>query len=147
MSELSQNNTKNGELLPCPFCGGEAFTRSVNGGILPWIVEERGGIPEKYYTTCTLWCDTCGAQIEGYSASDITTEGLYKRAIENCYTAWNTRSVDTCENVGDLSHGASDIFECSECGYGYRDIYLNDEDKYPFVPNYCPNCGAKVVGE
>lgn len=36
------------------------------------------------------------------------------------------------------------IFLCSECGYGFDDIYLCNELDYPIEPNYCPNCGAKM---
>ena len=104
------------ELKPCPFCGCEAFTRSVDGGVLPWIVEERGGIPEKYYTTCTLWCDTCGAQIEGYASSDITTDGLYERAIDNCYNAWNTRAEQPLWLTCKCGHEMESEGKCPMCG-------------------------------
>ena len=36
------------------------------------------------------------------------------------------------------------IFLCSECGYGFDDIYLCNERDYPIEPNYCPNCGARM---
>ena len=38
------------------------------------------------------------------------------------------------------------IFLCSECGYGFDDIYLCNERDYPIDPNYCPNCGADMRG-
>lgn len=48
----------------------------------------------------------------------------------------------TCRNVGwriDL-----DEFECSECGYdGWTKWAIDHRDR---VPNYCPNCGRRVVG-
>ena len=43
--------------------------------------------------------------------------------------------------------GNARIFLCSECGYGFDDIYLCNESDYPMEPNYCPNCGAKMDGE
>ena len=107
------------ELKPCPFCGGEA--EHYEDGYM------------QHYVVCTR--RGCYARSFGFESE--------AEAID----AWNTRAVDACKNIGDLSHGVSDIFECSECGYGYSDIYLNDEDRYQFVPNYCPNCGAKVVSE
>lgn len=40
--------------------------------------------------------------------------------------------------------GNARIFECSECGYGFSDIFLTNERDYPIDPNYCPNCGARM---
>lgn len=42
--------------------------------------------------------------------------------------------------------GNARIFECSECGYGFDDIYLTNERDYPIGPNFCPNCGARMEG-
>lgn len=58
---------------------------------------------------------------------------LYKIGYKRFYTeaeaiaAWNARPEQTCKNI----HG-----HCSECGSIMYD-----------APNYCSNCGAKVVGE
>lgn len=51
----------------------------------------------------------------------------------------------TCRNVS----GRQDVFECSECkfraevvceeGNEYGDIFST-----PFMPRFCPNCGAEV---
>ena len=84
------------ELKPCPFCGGNNLTRSVDGGILPGFVikedDSQMDIWEKtpYATTCSLSCDDCGAMIEGYAAS-ANSDDLYTKAIENCYEKWNRR--------------------------------------------------------
>lgn len=83
------------ELKPCPFCGGNKLTRSVNGGILPTIMDEdkRNKIWERtpFVTTCELYCDNCGAMIEGYAASDNPNDDTYTKAVENCYEKWNRR--------------------------------------------------------
>lgn len=57
--------------------------------------------------------------------------------------------VGTCHDVGDLSD-----FCCSECGIR---MYIDTGDTYTMIaddgctiikhPNYCPNCGRKVVDE
>ena len=39
------------------------------------------------------------------------------------------------------------LFLCKTCGFGYDDIFVNDESKYSLVPRYCPNCGRKVKRE
>lgn len=47
----------------------------------------------------------------------------------------------TCENVG--YYIDSTRFKCSSCGYnGWTKYAAEGKDK---VPNYCPNCGRKVV--
>ena len=47
----------------------------------------------------------------------------------------------TCENIG--YYIDSTRFKCSACGYnGWTRYAADGEDR---VPNYCPNCGRKVV--
>lgn len=56
--------------------------------------------------------------------------------------------TETCHNVGDPSD-----FCCSECGVR---MFTESNDTYTMIdslgniieqPNFCPNCGAKVVDE
>lgn len=82
-------------------------------------------------------CPFCGGE-----ASLMRSNTLYKVECKDCgvagnvrvfqsdaIAAWNTRVERTCER-GD------EFWECSECGeHGLRSGW-----------NYCPNCGAKVVG-
>lgn len=49
----------------------------------------------------------------------------------------------TCESVN--VNGYAFRFECSLCGYVA--IVHNCEFRLDELPNYCPNCGAKVVEE
>ncbi len=55
--------------------------------------------------------------------------------------AWNTRHRETCRNESTRLDEAR--FHCSNCGHGcwVKDV-ADGRDK---LPNYCPNCGAKVV--
>lgn len=71
----------------------------------------------------TITCNDCVGSIYG---------GTEERAIE----AWNTRAERTCHNL--RQHGYN-YLECSLCG---EKSYQGDK-----VFDYCPNCGAKVVGE
>lgn len=59
---------------------------------------------------------------------------------DNCT---NSERTETCYDTGE-----SRIFHCSECGLGLDDVFIDDEEYYPFAdfPRFCPNCGAKVVG-
>lgn len=86
------------KLKPCPFCGGNDFERSVDGGILPSYIseDEMFTVLDKtpYVVSCMVRCESCGAQMEGYAASDNTNENLYDKAICDCYRKWNRRAKD-----------------------------------------------------
>lgn len=108
------------ELKPCPFCGGRA--------------EFGGNVHTGYFVECL----TCG-----------TTDPLpnLNFSMEEVAAAWNTRAERTCRN--DALKGAEGVFICSECGV-YLDIADmewdgEDESGGFYEPNYCPNCGARVV--
>lgn len=106
------------ELKPCPFCGGEAKFNM-------------------YRTTCSVDCQEC--RIGTYQ---VTLDD-YKSAI----AAWNNRYERTCRNV---SKWPDERLECSECGSiadyaSYEDEPFVMVDGVADIPNYCPNCGAKVV--
>ena len=47
-------------------------------------------------------------------------------------------------NLADEQPRLARIFYCSECGYGFNDIFLCNEADYPIEPNYCPNCGVRM---
>lgn len=129
MSESSQNNTENGKLLPC-LCGGEASVKVL-----------------EYGDGCKVWGVFCEA--------DLASEYSHGHFIDNYATeaeaiaAWNTRAERTCRN--DSLKRDAGVFVCSECGI-YLDIadmnWDGEDDSGGFYdPNYCPNCGAKVVVE
>lgn len=106
------------ELKPCPFCGGKA-------ALLDARSYRRGLVEDPYYVGCE-----CGAQTYDYDTPLKATE------------AWNTRHERTClmvyreEYSGDELY-PTECYQCQECGC------VTNEGK----PNYCPNCGAKVVGK
>lgn len=76
-------------------------------------------------------CDRCG----------IGTHTACIDEYQNAIDAWNTRAERTCKRV-DVD-GYSFRFECSACGYVA--LVHNCETRLDELPNYCPNCGAKVV--
>ena len=102
------------ELLPCPFCGGEAHTYKNN-----------------------LWHVGC----ERAHNSCVTMSAFATEA--EAIAAWNTRHERTCKNEN--INGYALRFECSACGYW--SIVTNCMERMDELPRYCPNCGAKVVGE
>ena len=115
------------ELLPCPFCGGEAV---FHDSLRP---------PETY--PCRVYCDNCWAEVGGYSteaeaiaAWNARTDD-YNRAAEYWQRMYEqTFAERTCYDTGENEWH----FVCSACGY--------EQNGYECW-NYCPSCGAKVVGE
>lgn len=109
------------ELKPCPFCGGEAN-----------LVED----PHNWVWSIGCSNDKC----LGFSGLSWTYTSEREAA-----EAWNTRAERTCraithDNLNE-SEGMGDAWEvCSECGALLAVITDNQT-----TPNYCPNCGAKVV--
>lgn len=112
------------ELLPCPFCGGEAklFSglHSVDGDVYP------------LYGVCCL-----AAQVGTYGVEHTIYGYFYEyRAVE----AWNTRARGTCRPEEQYldSHSDLTVTVCSECRVPIDDL----EDC-----NYCPSCGRRVVDD
>ena len=80
----------NSELLPCPFCGGEAQDAECEG----------------------LWAIACF----NFGCNHVQTEWMLTR--EEAVVAWNTRAERTCKNDAEPNPllGFQVMFTCSECG-------------------------------
>ena len=107
-------------LLPCPFCGGEAKLFKGILGFWHVMCKDRDG---------------CGV-VPITNGADTETE-----AIE----AWNTRAVETCEMYRD----DSGIWHCKSCEGG-ADVLTGSDGELDawndaWHPNFCPNCGRKVM--
>lgn len=99
------------ELLPCPFCGGEAS------------LEE---YPHHWAVECT----------------ECEMSAPCEKTADDAVRAWNTRHERTCKvaacySPSDLNVEVEWYFAFS-CGC---ELYWDEA----IPPNYCPNCGAKVV--
>ena len=111
------------QLLPCPFCGGEAHAA---------LAAYAGG------ATAHVVCDACGAKVYGY--------GRDERGLRDAVERWNRRAERTCR-VGCYPPGYEDNLHyevCSECG---TILTANRPgDSHAARASYCPSCGARVVG-
>ena len=118
------------ELKPCPFCGGE-------------YVRCRWNYMGDGFKYREIHCNDCGATLTKYSE-------YIEDDIELCIL-WNIRAEQTCTVTPD--------FNCSNCGKQIgvvrnwemcetcdgRQTWKSLDHEVCDVPNYCPNCGAKVV--
>lgn len=118
------------ELLPCPFCGGEAeilTAESMRGGYLFGIMCNdccsRGDVYETEAEAIEAW--NTRAAYHGYEQAAIEAWKSIK--------TWNTRAERTCHLIED-----SGLLHCSECG-GVA------EERLWAYWHYCPNCGARVT--
>lgn len=127
------------ELLPCPFCGGEAemlTAESMNGGYLFGIMcndcRSRGDVYDTEAEAIAAW--NSRADYHGYEQAAI-------EAWENI-KAWNSRAERTCkqEERGWGTEGDHARVWLT-CGHDCMVPTVQD------LPNYCPSCGCKVVGE
>lgn len=116
------------ELERCPFCGGEAA-----------YSEYFGFNGETWHYAYV--CDSCGATpglLIGIGGDYVSPY----RTKEEAAIAWNKRVERTCTMTYDEEWSGDELyptaaFVCSECGG------MTVEG----VPNYCPNCGARVRSE
>ena len=120
------------ELLSCPFCGGEAVTVHDE-----WTVLIHG--KEEYRHNWYVGCDP--RSMLGCMGSLNNMETGFDTE-EQAIAAWNTRAERTCRIVESVEDGKMWVY-CHEfsCDCGMRNFFTVDKEP----PNYCPNCGAKVV--
>lgn len=161
---MTDNRTT--ELLPCPFCGGEAEIRERKVHYDDWF-------GKNYRLMYRAKCAECGASIGEWEPAlrHVCENGKEYGAV----VSWNTRAQTvfgmtldevrqmmkrdaererTCVNVKDewqktsFAHTGTS-FCCSECGAHYVDVEcyyagLAGKDEEQIPTNYCPNCGLRV---
>ena len=132
------------ELKPCPFCGGEAEIRTRKVHHSDWF-------GKNYRAMYRARCKSCGATVGKLAACeyhrDERTGSEWGAIVE-----WNARAERTCKPQGEwerVSQTQEIRHVYCECGEYFG---ADERDSFPFaietkayLPNYCPNCGAKVV--
>lgn len=125
------------ELLPCPFCGVEGELCTYYGG------------GEHNETVYMVMCDNDDCPINVLTPDCLTEAGAI--------AAWNSRVKPPCgggycplcgaaeRTCRNLDKHYSIMFKCSECGH-WECQDFDGEKILPQTWNYCPNCGAKVIG-
>lgn len=115
-----------GALNPCPFCGSEARLKEYKPTVSGVAI-----------------CTECGARSPICRGDH--TGGWKAHAIE----AWNRRAERTCRNeyhgIGRTGLPIDGPFLCSACGYRADVCEIDAGGGMLTVPDFCPNCGAKVV--
>ena len=110
------------ELKPCPFCGGKpTFVHATSEDI---------GNGYVCRTLAVISCDHCMFDMTGETDDDAVV-------------TWNARAERTCHMVPVLLYDEEGVdgIECDECGWS--DVH----EWYDPMPEFCPNCGAKVAGK
>ena len=120
------------DLLPCPFCGGEVKLHPT-------------------YDTDTDKANGYFVMCRNKNCMALPEAAEYPAEVEDI-KAWNTRAEQTCHDVNEDDHD----FTCSECG---ASMYILVNDCWTMIgrrglcddvierPNYCPNCGARVLSD
>ncbi len=118
------------------------------------LLDERGVEYRTHGTTDRTWFEVgniswCVIERENgnltANAVFLTPEQAIAATLGSCNCSdncTNSGRTGTCYDTGE-----SRIFHCSECGLGLDDVFIDDEEYYPFAdfPRFCPCCGAKVV--
>lgn len=132
------------EIKPCPFCKS---TSNIPAEHEEWcFLRKRADCSDDYFTA-------------GFGGGEFDWKAAYEHRFdrhsnEELIEAWNTRAERTC-SMSDIKTGEQAeydteevIYHCENC-HDERAVYAFNEDGnvWADAPNYCPNCGAKVVSE
>lgn len=118
------------ELLPCPFCGGEAVLAHNKKEVVCIECEAFGP-----------YCDTEAEAIAVWNTRIQTVFGMTFNEIRQMMKR-DAEREQTCE----LKHASWDDGQCTwGCVCTACDAHFEHETGIGY--NYCPNCGVKVVSK
>ena len=126
--KVSKMNKK--ELLPCPFCGGEAE-------VVTDLIFTNGKPTKVYQVYCRE--NRCVIGFCDYA---------YYMTEEEAINAWNTRTYKPAGkwkiDIDEYKICATE-FVCSNCNESFCTSEMTDEE-FMEMMKYCPNCGEKMEG-
>ena len=118
---------------PCPFCGN-SFYKGYKERLTADYIPESGGY------LCVILCG-CTTTVYGYGRTE-------EEAIRDAVKRWNTRG-GYCERTCKVEHVKSgtlyDVWRYTCCGYEHSES-RTDAGASEIPLNFCPDCGARVVG-
>ena len=88
-----------------------------------------------YYPMGNDWCGWCSHIARGWADAMLPTD-FCSRGVKKVEAEPVKHGYNTGEGVR--------WFRCSECGWGFNDIYMTDESDIDTFPQYCPHCGVKI---
>lgn len=118
------------KLLECPFCGGEAeilTAESMHGGLIAGIM----------CNGCSARSDVYDTEAEAIAAWNTRYHSAFDETVIKAWQEIKEYQERTCKNVDEYARAG--FFICGNCRFGENGIEL--------TPNYCPSCGAKVIGD
>lgn len=121
-------------LRPCPFCGGGAellTAESMHGGHLFGIM----------CNDCRSRGDVYDTEAEAIAAWNTRYHSEFEKTVIKAWKEIKDYQERTCEEYGSVRVWQSCNVWSHELSCGHEVDTLDSEP-----PNYCPNCGCKVVG-
>ena len=122
------------ELLPCPFCGGEATIRHDSTDAEYWGWEEWW--VECINTQCKMQPEsgrTFDTEAEAIAAWNTRYHSEFEKTVIKAWQEIKEYQERTCKPVE-----KDGVMRCSECDYPLGIMS---------VPAFCAGCGAKVIGD
>ena len=125
------------ELKPCPFCGGEARAfRCEESGTFDVQCQQCGAIP--FIGSRTSERKTMADVIAAWNARAAVTDEQFSLAVHDG-RVWQVVRECHMVSVSLYDEEGVDGIECDECGWS--DVH----EWYDPMPEFCPECGAKVA--
>lgn len=141
---------ESGALVQCAQIDREGRERAAEGDTEPENADSR----ELLDADVRKWCGKYAYQADMVwtwlnrqaAITEEQTRCKWVTASADEIAAWNSRAERTCHDVKPLLS----YFKCDSCGMedmGGTELWIRDGFYRLQKPNYCPNCGCKVVDE
>lgn len=125
-------------LLDCPFCGGKPYVQT----------HELGDTCVEARVVCSACHVSTTREHQSWRVCHGDDELTRTLAIGRAISAWNRRAERTCRIVKYIDRNPASygglVHRCSACGKALpKALFRNGWTAL----NYCPRCGARIVGD